>query len=278
VLNLEKLYGGSAEMYWRGAFPGLSIETIPELGANVVLTPEQKQGMKDMMEDYMNGLQRYLSLMGMQAKSLAPQVVDPTPQITVQLDAICIKIACPKRIFVGSERGELASSQDDKQWNDRLAGYQSSYVTPRAIVPFVNRLICVGVLPEPKKFCVKWPDLNSLSDTEKADIALKRAQTIHYYMNSGGEAICSPIDFWTRVMGVPDAEAKSILKNVIGHLGKSHPDSEHPPLPGHPVEPPAPELPPGTPVKMGQGETLVDPDTKKVIHKTANPPKPPAKK
>ena len=41
-----------------------------------------------------------------------------TPFIEVHLQAICIKIPCPKRVFMGSERGELASAQDDSQWND----------------------------------------------------------------------------------------------------------------------------------------------------------------
>src|SRR6185369_11828605 len=62
LLDLQKLYSGSAEMYWRGAFPGLSLETHPQLGGDVEL---DTGGLRDMMENYMNGLQRYLSLMGM---------------------------------------------------------------------------------------------------------------------------------------------------------------------------------------------------------------------
>jgi hypothetical protein len=147
LLDLRKLYSGSAEMYWRGAFPGLSLETHPQLGGDVDVDSSILQ---DTMEQYMNGLQRYLLLMGMSAKTLAPAVVDPTPQINTQIEAVCIQLGIPKRVFCGSERGELASNQDDASWNDRLKHRQNLYITPKIIVPFVDRLIYLGVLPEPK--------------------------------------------------------------------------------------------------------------------------------
>jgi hypothetical protein len=133
-------------MYWRGAFPGISLETHPQLGGDVKFPA----GIRQTMSNYMDGLQRYLALTGVSAKTLAPQVVDPTPQIEVQIQAICIKMGIPKRIFEGSERGELASSQDSSAWNGRIRARQDNYLTPRLIVPFIDRLIAVGVLPEPK--------------------------------------------------------------------------------------------------------------------------------
>lgn len=210
--NIRKLLGGSAEMYWRGAFPGLSIETHPQLGGDVVLDPA---AMRTQMEQYMNGLQRYLSLMGMTAKSLAPQVVDPTPQIEVQIQAICIMLGCPQRIFMGSERGELASSQDDKTWNERIADRQQDYITPRIIVPFIDRLITLGVLPEPEGYSVYWPDLSVLSDAEKADVALKRTQALTAFIGGNGEAVMTPVDYLSRVMGFSEEEAEAIVDAVM---------------------------------------------------------------
>lgn len=146
LLALEKLYGGSAQMYWQGAFPGLSIETIPQLGGDVAVNPAE---VSNVMTEYNARLRRYLLLIGMSAKSLAPQVVDPTPQINVQMEAICICLGCPMRVFKGAERGELASSQDDSDWNGRIAHRQNSYLTPRLIVPLIDRLISLGILPKP---------------------------------------------------------------------------------------------------------------------------------
>lgn len=212
LLDLRKLYGGSAEMYWRGAFPGLSLETHPTLGGEAKIN---YPGLQDMMEAYSNGLQRYLALAGMSARSLAPQVVDPTAQINVQIDAICIKLGVPKRVFLGSERGELASIQDDAAWNDRLKERQSNYLTPRVIVPLVDRLINLGVLPEPPDgYVVSWPDLTSQTKQQKANIAVSWSQALSQYITSGIWQIIPPDVFLAEVMGVPEQEAISIVERA----------------------------------------------------------------
>lgn len=211
LLNCDKLYGGSAEMYWRGAFPGISFETHPQLGAD----PEiDLAGMRQMAERYMNGLQRYLALVGMYAKSLAPQVVDPTPQIMVQIQAICIKLGIPMRIFMGSERGELSSSQDTAEWNDRLRQRQRDHATPRLVVPFVDRMIQLGCCTAPKLFQAWWPDLTSQTGQEKSQIAFQRTQALVQYVKGEGWRIIPPLDFLSRVLGFDEMEAAAILKNA----------------------------------------------------------------
>lgn len=209
LLDLRKLLSGSAEMYWQGAFPGIALKTIPQLGPNAKVNKEQ---IREMMENYANGLQRYLTLLGLEASTLAPTVVDPSAQIERQIEAICILLGCPVRIFKGSERGELASSQDDKAWNDRLLYRQQNYITPRLIVPFVDRLIEFGVLPEPKEYCVWWPDLTSKSDDEKATVAQKAAAALTAYVAGGVSSLVPPLAFLTEFMGLSDETAKSILK------------------------------------------------------------------
>jgi len=210
--DLRKMYAGSAEMYWRGAFPGLSLETHPQLGGDVTI---DRNSIRDEMENYMNGLQRYLALMGMSAKSLAPQVVDPTPQIDVQITAICIRLGIPKRIFMGSERGELASSQDSSTWNDRLRDRQVNYLTPRIIVPFIDRLIAVGVLPEPDGYSVVWPDLGALTEEEQARIAVQRTEAMVKYVGGNVEALMTPLDYLMRVLGMTREAAMAILEATL---------------------------------------------------------------
>lgn len=211
IYDMMKLYSGSAEMYWKGAFPGIAFETNPQFGGNVEFSTD----LKDQMENYMNGLQRYLALTGITAKTLTPTVVDPTPQINSQLQALCIQIGVPLRVFQGSERGQLASTQDDSTWNDRLARRQNKYITPRIICPVIDRLIEYGVLPEPKKYKVKWPDLNALTDAQKAQIAVQRIQAITSYITGGGNQLVQEMDFLTFVMGISQTEAKSILENTF---------------------------------------------------------------
>ena len=144
-LGHQKVSCASPEMFWKGAFVGISLESPP--GAPV---RADRSRIRAEAENWQNSLQRVLVTTGLTVKSHAPIVSDPNPHLEPLIESICIKLGCPVRIFKGSERGELASSQDDAAWNDRIKGRQIGYVTPRVIVPFVDRLIQLGVLPEPE--------------------------------------------------------------------------------------------------------------------------------
>lgn len=209
VQDAYKLYGGSAEMFWRGGFAGFAFSTHPQLGGAVKVDADK---MREMMQRYADHLDRFLLLKGLTPESLAPEVSDPTPFLKAQVEAICIRIGMPMRIFMGSERGELASSQDDAAWNDRLKARQKYYITPMIIVPFVDRLIWLGVLPEPgEKYSVSWPDLTSQTPGEKATVALQRLQAIAAYINAGAQALLTPYDFWTREMNYSPDEAQAVI-------------------------------------------------------------------
>ena len=215
--DLRKLYSGSAEMYWRGAFPGLSIETHPQTSGEVLAGEAivDLDEVRTAMEKYMSGLQRYMYLTGMTAKSLAPQVVDPTPQIDTQIEAICIEKAVPKRIFTGSERGELASSQDALAWDDRVNARRNNYLTPEVIVVVIDRFICLNVLPEPKEYNVIWPIDDTLSETDQATISVQRTEALSKYVMGGVEAMIVPVDFLVRVLGFTEEEATEIIDSAM---------------------------------------------------------------
>lgn len=210
ILDCRKMYGGSAEMYWRGAFPGLSFETPSNMGTEIKV--DRKQLIED-IDNYMSGLTRAIALVGLQAKSLAPQVVDPTPQIMVQIQAICIYLGVPMRIFMGSERGQLASGQDEVAWQKRLRHRRDYYLTPRLIVPLVNRLIATGVLPIPRLgFNVWWPDVTEQTSSDVARIALSKTQALSQYVQGNVESVITPLDYFTRVLGMKDDEALAVVE------------------------------------------------------------------
>lgn len=213
LLDIRKVLPSSAEMYWVAAFPGMSLETLPSLGGNVRINQAE---IKTMMEDWSNGLQRWIQLRGLTAKMLAPAVSDPTPQVKLQITAICIQLGIPERIFMGSERGELASSQDDGAWNDRLKERQQNTLSPRLIAPFVDRLIILGVLPDPGEdgYIIHWPDVTSHNDSEKASIAQTLVAAMVAWIQGGGEALMTPMRFLTTIMRLDDDEAEAIVEEV----------------------------------------------------------------
>jgi hypothetical protein len=322
LLDIRKVRGSSGEMYYKGAFPGLSAETHPQLGGDVSIDIDK---LKDAQEQFWNGLQRTMASTGMHMNMLAPTVVDPTPQIEVQIDSICIKLSCPKRIFVGSERGELASSQDERAWKGRVTDRQNGYLTPRVIVPFVDRLIEVGVLPEPSDgYCVEWPNIYSLSDTEKAAVGLQRTQAITTYAEHAGDSVVEPMDFFTRLLGYSEEEAQAMVDTkaetadeedrsdspLLGLVGGmtgaiamftaakdlaiseeqlkqllmlffklTEEQADNIIADGLP-EPPEPPAAPALPMKVGEGQALIHPETGATIGKgppKTFPPKAPVK-
>lgn len=335
VLDVRKVRGADAEGFYKGGFPGLSIETHPQLGGDVLI---DEPSMKNMIENYQNTLQRFLLLMGASAKTLAPAVVDPTPHVNVLIEAICIQLGCPVRVFRGSERGELASSQDDSSWNDRIRHRQNNYLTPRLIVPFYDRLIMAGVLPEPKKgkekpatnhygrpyrnaleqskadseakaadkagkgknesqgkggYSVRWPDLDSLSEKDKAGIALQETQALAAYTSGGLDSMIAPKDWWVEVMKRDEERAEALVQSGQDHveesigqhgdlaeLGEEH-DLQPTPPPGFENKPePPPPLPgmpggpPQSPFTVRPGEKAVHPQTGETIAQGNPVPKP----
>jgi hypothetical protein len=216
VLDVQKILGSSAEMFYKGGFPGLSIELDPRAleALNIEIDFD---AVEDEMEAYMNGLQRYIALVGMKATSLAPQIANPTEHIGVQLQAIAMALDIPLRIFIGSEAGQLASSQDVKMWNRRVHRRQHRYVSPMILRPLIDRLIVMGVLPAPaggmQKYKIVWPDLNQPDDDEKSQIADRNAAAIMKYMMSEAWRVMQPSDFFIRNLGWSKAEVDSMMAN-----------------------------------------------------------------
>lgn len=210
LLDLQKLYGGSAEMYWHGAFPGMHLGTQPELGPDVRV---DKEAVKDEMEKYMNSLQRYITTTGMTATMLSPTVVDPTPYVNIHVDAICIKLAVPRQVFIGSEPGKLGGDVGFLgAWIQRLRDRQCNYLIPRAIVPTVDRLILVRALPEPEEYRVEWPDLAALGEQEKAQVAVVKTDALAKYVAGQVETLFPPMDYLTRILDFTEEEASEILE------------------------------------------------------------------
>lgn len=263
LMDCRKVYGSSAEGYWQGAFPGLSMETHPQLGGDVTI---DAAATKTQLQSYTNTLQRYILSSGMAVKMLSPTVVDPTAQINTYIEAICIKLGCPKRIFVGSERGELSSSQDKDTWEERIETRRTDHVSANIIVPFIDRCIDIGVLPEPGEegYTVKWEAKDSLSPMDKATVAKTKTEAFGAYVSGGIDTLISPKNYLTKIHDISSDEADQMLEDAIEHINEANPEADDVTVAGQSPAPPVlPELlPGGAPIKVKEGEKLVDPSGK----------------
>lgn len=213
VLDIKKTLGGSAEMFWKGAFPGYVFEVSPE--RTTALTTAEKKTMREEFLNFSNKLQRYMALTGVTAKSLTPQVADPSSHFVAQLKAIAITLGVPFRMFMGSEQAKLASTQDTKTWSRRVAKRQNDYLTPFMIRPTLDRFIELGILDEPKSYEAKWPTLEELDPKDASEIAKNKTEAMAKYTTAGVEQIMPPLQFLTTVLGYTDEEAEAILKEAL---------------------------------------------------------------
>lgn len=217
LYDLCKVLGGSGEMFWRGGFPGISLETQKGL-ENAVFDNDATQ---EQMFKYMNGLQRYLQLVGVNAKSLAPQIAAPTPFFEVQIKAICVTLGVPYRVFMGVEEGVVSGDQATRAWEGRLANRQARYVTPMLIDPVLQRLVDYGVLPStamPLGWSVEWPSAMEPTEQERAETADKLTGALARYISGGVDTLVPPLEFLTLVCGLDDPTARAIVDAALEHI------------------------------------------------------------
>lgn len=214
ILDLRKVYSSDAEAYWRNVIMKIFLSTHPALGEHLANVDFDTSAMRDDFEKMMNGLQQWMFLKGLDPKPIAPAVVDPTAHVNVQIEAICVKLGIPVPVFKGYEIGEQASTENRKNWNERMRQRQNSYITPNVIGPLIDRLISLGVLAEPKEYAVHWPDLTSQSEQEKANIALVKTQALAAYIAGNVEALYPPLEYLTGILDISDDEASQVLQSA----------------------------------------------------------------
>ena len=223
LLDLIKLLGGSAEMFWKGAFPGYAFDINPEFAAASGLlsdTDEAKKlesDIKDEAYKMAEGLQRYMAMVGVSVKPLTPQVANPLYHIEAQLRDIALTIKCPYSVFMGGESGKLAASQQLRLWNKRVKSRQRKHADPMLLRMFVKYCTLIGELPEIDEILTYWPDLDTLSEQDRADVADKRATTLQKYTTGKVEQYIPPYEFLTVFMGLSAHEAKMIIKAMEKH-------------------------------------------------------------
>lgn len=217
LYDLRKILGGSAEMFWKGGFPGFNFETQPGVEDDFDGDEDKiNESLRKQVELYYNGLQRYIATTGMTVKPLSPQVADPKSHIEQQLQMICSTIGVPLPVFLGHLTGQLAGDQNLLQWNRRLARRDETYTDPHLNHPFIGRVIQYRAVPKPGDggVLIDRPDRNQMTEKDKADVGLKTTQALLQYVSSGAEAVMPFYDFLTAVLRMPHRQAVAIERRA----------------------------------------------------------------
>lgn len=171
--NLEKVVGGGSEAFWLRAHQGYVFNIDKDLKPS----PEQKEEMTEQVDEFVHGMRRALRTRGMTVDTLGSDVADFSSPADTILSLISAGTTIPKRILLGSERGELASTQDRENWTERVQDRRDDFAGPLVVRQFVDRMILFGALPKPANgYEVFWPAVNDLTDEQKLDVAIKYAE------------------------------------------------------------------------------------------------------
>ena len=204
LLGLEKLCGGSPEMYWRGARPGYTAQAQQD----IIVNQSQLDSIRTELTNYINDMQRFLFVEGVDIKALAPQVVSPMDHVEVQLMMVAAATGMPIRMLTGSERGELASSQDERAWLKLIEQRRNAVAKDIILEPLIDRWIDLGVIASPKDgYTVVWDPLVVLEEKDKAEIGRLRTESLSQYVSTLGTESIVPTDlFLKRELSYSDEE------------------------------------------------------------------------
>lgn len=206
--DLIKQVGGGSEAMWKNMDRGLHADVREGFD---LANPDE---LSDEIDEYIHGLRRFIRTQGVNINPLGSETVDPTGlfQATVALVAAASDI--PQRILLGSERGELASSQDQANWAGVIASRQTQHAEPGILRPFIDRLIKAGALPKPSsgEYGVEWVSLFELNELEKAQVADTYATAIQKAAPAGSpELMVQPGEFRERYLGLAPMEIEETI-------------------------------------------------------------------
>jgi len=185
--DLAKVVGGSAEFYWRIADRGLHLDIDPEME----LQDGDEAKLSTEVDEYINGLNRVLQTRGVTAKSLGAETADPRGPFQNLMALISGATAIPQRVLMGSERGQLASSQDKASWNDKISERQRLYAEPTILRPLIDRMISWDMLPD-LEYEIIWPVVFPQTEEERSIIAVRTssaAKNMAAAKQNGGKVI-----------------------------------------------------------------------------------------
>jgi len=218
LIGLETLSCSSPVMYKFGGRPGVVIQ--PD--QNSLMNDNSIQQDREAISDFLKYNRRWLYIEGKEITPLPVQVVSPEDHVNVQLKLISAATKIPLRMLTGSERGELASSQDERAWLAFLEERRINVVERLILRPLIDRLVEIGTISAPLagEYTIEWPPLIVKSEKEQVEISLLKSQAIKTRGEAiGGEDVYTDEDLY-KDWGDTDEEIQAKMNKMEDNLEK----------------------------------------------------------
>jgi len=215
LLDLEKVHGSSAESFFQQSPPLLMLNADKE----ATIDSLDDDDTQDKIESFIHGYKRWLSTQGMTATMLAPQLGDPSSIKEMLLELIAGTTGIPKRILVGSERGELASTQDETAWNSRVEERQMNWAEPMVLRKLIDIWIDLGILPKPAGgYGIVWTANQSIGEEAQSRIATNLSSALASYASASTAQEILPPDVFLETILMLDPEVVDKIRGMREEL------------------------------------------------------------
>lgn len=189
-VNLEKISGGSGESFLKNAARQLNINFDREVNLTDIATAhgvkqDELRGIFDQVTEGLNqGVDQTVITQAATVSPLVANVPDPQQHFNVSLMSAAAALMIPVMVWVGSQTGERASSEDQKDWNKSMQGRRVQ-VLSSDIETIVAHLIRIGLVKPVSESFVSWSDLSEATFSEKLANAKLMGEANNQFATTG---------------------------------------------------------------------------------------------
>lgn len=227
LMDLEKVTGGGAEAAWLAVYMGFLLLTregteMPDEDS------EEWRRTEEAIEAFAHRIQRFATLKGVdQVHNLGVHEVKIKDIWSVIMGDLAGSKGVPQRILLGSERGELASSQDMQEWNGVISSRQTNFAEPEMVEPFIKFCINSGTVPAPKsgKWTLVWEPVYTPTQVERAEYALRVAQGANQVTN-GAPDLALDVNEWRGMIKLPPRNMEEVIEELARMMGEQQGEDE----------------------------------------------------
>ena len=143
------------------------------------------EALQDSLLEVVNKMKGFIITNGFDIQNIAPDITSPKDSWEVYEKFISSASGIPRRILFGSEMGELASTQDQTTYYERIESRQINHITPNIIDAVMDKLMKYSELGI-QSYTVTWKQLSALNEKEVSESVQKYADSIKK-LNEAGE-------------------------------------------------------------------------------------------
>ena len=189
LFDLDKVTASTAEAFWQLATRIL----VGSVDSDSDMDDTKFKELGDNLQEVVHDLRRQFLGQGVDLKWLESTPPEPGGAADLYMMLVAAGAGIPKRVLFGTETGERASEQDERQWLGTINERQEQHAEPNILRAFLDRMIQYKGLTAPGKdgYDIIWPTLFEETESAKAEANVKRSEAAKNLTPIGG----NPLDF-----------------------------------------------------------------------------------